>query len=109
MTAVRHDRGFWERASREIERGRSVAVVAERLGVRPRTLAWWCWRLRREGASRQPTREADFLPVVGAEPVVTASHDGVVELAANGIHVRVGVGTDVHYVAALMYALRTTC
>jgi transposase-like protein len=109
VTAVRHDRGFWERAAREIERGRSVAVVAGRLGVRPRTLAWWCWRLRREGASRNQARKAEFLPVVVAEPVVTPSYDGAVELGANGIQVRIGVGTDVRYVAALMHALRTTC
>lgn len=97
---VRHDREFWERACREVRRGARVAEVARRLGVRPRTLQWWSWKLRRE----QGVQQGEFLPVVVAEG--TAMSAAAVELETNGVRIRVELGTDVGYVAALLAAIR---
>jgi hypothetical protein len=106
VPAKRHDREFWERACREVRRGAKADDVARRLGVRPRTLAWWCWQLGRKKTARR-TRRAEFLPVVtsGAPPIVATR----LELDANGVRIRVDVGTDVQYVAALVNALRASC
>ncbi len=101
---VRHDREFWERACREVRRGTRTADVARRLGVSARTLQWWSWKLR-----RQPTTEpAEFLPVVVAERAPAVS-TAALDLEANGVRIRVELGTDVQYVAALVAAIRAAC
>ena len=102
--ATRHDRGFWERACREVEHGAKVGEVARRLGVRPRTLQWWCWKLRREPSAKP----AGFLPVVVAERAPGAS-TAMLELEANDVRIRVELGADVQYVAALVAAIRAAC
>jgi transposase-like protein len=100
---VRHDREFWERACREVHQGAKVSDIARRLGVSPRTLQWWSWKLRQE-----PAGTTAFLPVVATEhPVVTSTMP--LELEANGVRIRVEIGADVRYVAALVAALRGTC
>lgn len=101
---VRRGRKFWERACREIRGGAKAAEVARRLGVRSGTLQWWNWKLRNE----QKAEPAEFLPVVVSPhpvPPMAAS----LELETNGVRLRVEVGTDVQYVAALVNALRATC
>jgi len=118
VTTVRHSREFWERATREVERGAAVAEVARRLGVRPGTLSWWRWHLRNEQPKREqrqgrgrastPIAKAEFLPVVVAQPV-PAGRGGLVEIDAGGGRLRVEVGVDVRYVAALVQALRSAC
>jgi transposase-like protein len=101
---VRHDREFWERACREVRRGARVADVARRTGVKPRTLQWWSWKLRRE-----PDAEpAEFLPVVVGDQMPPVSTSAL-ELEANGVRIRVEPGTDVQYVAALVVAIRAAC
>jgi len=107
VPVARHERGFWERACREVDRGAKVGEVARRLGVRAGTLSWWRWKLRQEGRTPRRTRGAAFLPVVIAEPTLPAPV--VVQLEANGVRLHVEVGTDVRYVAALVAAIRTTC
>jgi transposase-like protein len=102
--AVRHDREFWKRACREVWRGANVEDVAHRLGVRPRTLQWWSWKLQRERA----VEPAEFLPVVVNEHASAVS-TGAVEVETNGVRIRVAQGTDVGYVAALVTALRGAC
>ena len=98
MNTVRRPREFWERVAREVERRGSVSDVAARHGVNERTLSWWCSRLRCE-RRRKPA----LLPVVVREP---AQHlPGAIELAAHGAHLRIEVGTDVGYLAALVHAL----
>jgi hypothetical protein len=72
--------------------------------VKPQTLHWWNWKFRRE-ADAAP---AAFLPVVVATDAPAVS-TRVVELEANGVRIRVEPGTDVHYVAALVAAIRTAC
>jgi transposase-like protein len=101
--AVRHDREFWERACREVRRGAKVGDVARRLGVSPRTLQWWSWKLRQE-----PIGTAEFLPVVATERPTLVS-TAALELETNGIRIRVELGTDVQYVAELVTAIRGAC
>jgi transposase-like protein len=100
--SVRHDREFWERACREIRRGAKIEDVARRLGVRPRTLQWWSWKLRDESV-----KPAEFLPVVVAERTTAVATP--IELETNGVRLRVEGGTDVRYVAALVAAIRSAC
>lgn len=109
MTGARHDRQFWARAVREVERGSSLGDVARRLGVQPRTLTWWRWRLRRDGAAAagKLAKRAEFIPVVMTAGAVASR--GVVEVDAGAARVRVEAGTDVAYVAALVSALRSSC
>lgn len=109
MTGARHDRQFWERAVREVERGSSLGEVARRLGVRPRTLTWWRWRIRRDGAGTagKLAKRAEFIPVVMTAGAVASR--GMVEVDAGAARVRVDVGADVEYVAALVSALRSSC
>ena len=86
VPVARHDRGFWERACEEVERGAKVGEVARRLAVRAGTLSWWLWRLRREAPKTRHRKPAEFLPVVLAEPM--RSVPAVVELEASGVRVR---------------------
>ena len=102
--AARYSREFRERACREVRRGARVGDVAQRLGVRPRTLQWWHWKLRGE----RSVEPRGFLPVVvddGGAPVSPAA----LELETNGVRIRVDLGTDVTYVAALVTAIRSAC
>jgi hypothetical protein len=101
---VRHDREFWKRACGELRRGGKLSDIARRLAVRPRTLQWWSWKLRRESNAK----EAEFLPVVvdgRGGSISTAS----LEVEMNGVRLRVEPGTDVQYVAALLAAIRAAC
>lgn len=113
MTGIRRNREFWERAVREVERGATVSAVAERLGVRPGTLSWWRWHLRRGSESttkrrRRRSARAEFLPVVVAQAARTGGA-GLVEIDAGVARVRFEVGADVSYVVALVQALRSAC
>ena len=109
MPVVRHEREFWEHASREVDRGARVVDVARRLGVRPRTLSWWRWNLgRQKPAVRR--RTATFLPVVIGEGRSTPVAMTVpIELEACGVRIRVEIGADVGYVASLVAAIRSRC
>lgn len=97
-------REFWKRLVREVEAGATIGAVAERRGVPPSTLSWWKWKLRSEAGliGVGPS----LLPVVVREqPVVMANHE--LELELGDVRMRVTVGTDPHYVAALVGALRS--
>jgi transposase-like protein len=107
---IRHDREFWERACRELEGGAKIDHVAARLGVRPRTLQWWSWKLRNTRSGRKTTRRARFLPVVVSESSAAVPFPSKpMVLEVDGVRVHVEVGTDIEYVAALVRAMRATC
>jgi hypothetical protein len=65
------------------------------------------WRLRREAPKARRRKPTEFLPVVLAEPV--RSVPAVVEFETSGVRLRVEVGTDIRYVAALVAAIRSPC
>jgi transposase-like protein len=96
---VRRGREFWKQLVGEVERGERIADVARRHRVQPRTLTWWRWKLRADGAI-----DARFLPVVvsRAEPRTAPE----IELSIRDVIMRIGSGSDVAYVAALVNALR---
>jgi transposase-like protein len=101
-------RSFWIPLVAAVERGANLHGVAERHGVNPSTLAWWRTVLRREQRAEVPA----LLPLVldAAVPRDAAvSHDGTVEVLVDGATLRVAVGTDVQYVAALARALVRSC
>jgi transposase-like protein len=109
VPAERHDRKFWEQACREVERGGSVGEVARRLEVRPRTLSWWRWNLGRKKSTVKRERGAEFLPVVLADSRALRGAAAPIEIDAGGVMVRVEPGTDVEYIAALVFAIRAGC
>lgn len=110
MPVVRHSRDFWEQASREVDRGFRVVEVARRLGVRPKTLSWWRWNLGRQKPAGRRATAAPFLPVVVAErPSLGVAVPVPIEIETCGVRLRVEIGGDVGYVAALVAAIRSTC
>ena len=103
---ARHSRSFWEQRDLEVERGAPLETVARRHGVKAKTLQWWRYELRRarRGAESLPA----LLPVVVRDrPEAHAS--APVEIAVGRSVVRVTVGTDVEYVAALVGAMGRRC
>ena len=87
----------------EVSGGARVADVARRHRVQPKTLAWWRWRLRSE-----PVSAPMLLPVVLRSAPSAAIPDHI-ELRVCDVIVRVAVGTDVTYLAALVAELRAGC
>ena len=67
-------------------------------------MQWWHWKLRGE----RSVEPVEFLPVVVDERAAPVS-TGALELEANGVRIRVELGTDVQYVAALVAAIRGAC
>ena len=99
---MKRGREFWKGLVAEVQHGGRLADVARRYGVQPRTLSWWRWKLRSEGA--QVPR---FLPVVTPPSTAAAvAPPGVVQLRISDVSIRVRTGTDVSYVATLIDALR---
>jgi transposase len=92
--------GF-RRLVRELERsGLSHREFAERRGVSLHTLRYWLYRMRAED------RGPDLLPVSVIASPAPVARDGEVELVlAGGLVLRVAVGTEPAYVAALVRAL----
>jgi transposase-like protein len=105
----RRSREFWKRLVAEVERGRTIARTAERHGVKPKTLAWWRWTLRREDAR---VTNAQVLPVVfsaGSAPAIVTSTEPIAIALPGDVSIRVPIGSDVSFVAALVAAVRATC
>ena len=101
-------RGYseWVKLIDEFEKsGASFEDFAAKLGVKPSTLQFWFYKLRKQ-ASRAPR----FLPVdvvASAAPKARLAASETVELAlASGALLRFSVGTDVRYVAQVIAALR---
>jgi len=99
LMGAAHGREFWAQLVAEVDGGEHQASVAKRHHVKHRTLTWWCWRLRSERRV-QPR----LLPVV-LKPAVSAP-DSVLEVVVGDVRIRVPVGADAEYVAALVGALR---
>lgn len=108
MAGARRSRADWEQLVREVESGSSIAEVARRHSVRPRTLSWWRWQLRRGKVARSATKAVHMVPVrvrEAARPTV----DDVIEVLVRGALVRVRVGHDPRYIAELAAALAARC
>ena len=135
MASERRSRDFWTRLVRESNReGSTVAVVAKRHSVSPRTLSWWRWRLSHDGDAgrrrarrrRRPRGEAEsrdrgkapvrVLPVELADElanekaVETGSNVGWLELELDArLVLRFPIGTDPAYLGAVIRSLQAPC
>lgn len=98
----KHPRSFWVELVAELELGATAADVARRHRVRETTLRWWRSELRNGRSSASPR----MLPVVASAAMGSTRH---LEIAVGGVIVRVEVGSDVEYVAALARALGAAC
>jgi transposase-like protein len=100
-------RGYedWVKLIEEFEKSASsLEDFAAKLGVKPSTLQFWFYKLR-----KQASRASRFLPVsvvASAAPKARQAAAETVELAlATGALLRFSVGTDVRYVAQIIAAL----
>lgn len=109
MAQRRRSREEWEQLVREVEAGDSTDHVARRHGVRPRTLAWWRWQLRRGKVARSATKAVQMVPVRIRRAAPAAAVDDVVEVLVRGAMVRVRIGQDPRYIAELAAALGERC
>jgi hypothetical protein len=71
-------------------------------GIRPKTFAWWRWQLR-DTAPRSRSNDVKLLAV---DVVAGTARDARVVIAVADYEVRIDVGADVDYVAALVARLR---
>lgn len=107
--AARRSRAEWEQLVREVEQGSSLDAVSRRHGVRPRTLAWWRWQLRRGKVARRATKAVQMVPVRVRPAPHASAVDDVVEVLVRGALVRLRVGQDPRYIAELAAALGERC
>ena len=108
---IRRPRSFWEGLLAEVHRGESIEAVARRHQVRPRTLQWWAWQLRREAGRGKP-RAPRFLPVLVRQPSATSIEErpaSDIAIVVADLRVHLHAGADVAYVSALVAALRRSC
>jgi transposase-like protein len=105
---ARRSRKFWEKLRAEVIEGGGVSAVARRRGVNARTLSWWCWRLRREGARRADEGGLRLLPIEVRDVERVNSHGSVV-LEVGDVRIVFESGTDAAYVGALAAAVRSSC
>lgn len=105
MVAKARSRSWWQRTvSRWKSSGLTAREFAAREDLSPGTLMWWSSRLRRGTRAERGSVESAIAPIEIAVPRGTrTSH---VEIAIEGTVLRVEVGADVEYVAALVKQLR---
>ena len=74
------------------------------------TFSWWRSQLRHPDVSRRKTAGVRLVAVdVAKREVLRPPSDARVEVAFAGLAVRVEVGTDTEYLAALVADLRSRC
>src|SRR5215813_7555697 len=105
MMAQRRGYSEWVKLIKEFEEsGSSLDDFAAKLGVKPSTLQFWFYKLR-----KQASRPSHFLPVevvASAAPKARDRAAEMMELAlATGALLRFSIGTDVHYLAQVIRAL----
>ena len=91
--------------------GLSVEQFCERRQLKPGTLRWWRWQLR-AGEPAVSTSDVRLVPVeVVSERRLVASvaAPGALTIDISGISVRVEIGTDAAYVAAVVAELGRRC
>lgn len=92
--------------------GRSRQSLADFCAERqlvPGTLRWWRSRLRETARPAAPSQDVQLVPVEVVGPPIPEPSISAVVLAVAGMELRVEVGTDVGYVAALVASLRARC
>lgn len=109
--AHRRTRDEWQALARERKRsGLGVTEFARARGIRPRTFAWWLWKLGTDRASpkkRRPVRrQAVRMLPISVLTRSTPEPGARLELAVGEISLRFNAETDPSYVAALVRSLQ---
>ncbi len=111
----RRDSGRWAAIVAAYEKsGKSVPAFCAERRLKVSTFKWWRWRLRDTppAAARAPLSadEVRLIPVdvVGLAAARTTKPTSI-EIRISNVSVRVEVGTDAAYVAALVTELRSRC
>ncbi len=73
-------------------------------GIRAKTFAWWRWRLRETAARPRSRDDVKLLPVAMVEGAVRS--DARLLVSVGDVEIRLEVGVDIDYVAALVARLR---
>jgi hypothetical protein len=112
---ARRSRAEWEEIVRAFdEAGEPLQKFCAKRRIRLEALKWWRWRLgasarTRATTVRRPTTPVRLVPVEIIQPAMTAARPSTIAIAVSDVVVRVEVGTDPVYVAALVGALRSPC
>lgn len=109
--AMRRSRSEWEKLAAEFARsGETREEFCARVGAHVTTFRWWLTELRckRRAPGAGKSKALRLLPVR-----VREAHDAApatpIEVVVRGAALRVAVGTDIAYVAALASALASRC
>lgn len=103
----RRTRSEWARLVARVNGGTAISAVASAAGVSVKSLSWWRWRFRREEQQTAAASPAAFLPIELRAPEYATKASVEISIATSTM--RVPIGADPHYVAALMAALRSGC
>jgi len=108
----RRDSGRWAAIVATYEKsGKSVPAFCAERRLKVSTFKWWRWRLRSApvAAARTPS-EVRLIPVdVVGLAAARGTEPTSIEICVSNVSVRVEVGTDATYVAALVAELRSRC
>jgi len=108
---ARKSRGQWAEIVGAFEAGdQDVERFCARRRLAPATFRWWRWRLA-DAAAATPCADVRLVPVEVLPARGGGTRDGhdVATITVVGVEVRVPVGLDVAYVAALVSELRSRC
>ncbi len=94
------DRETWaKRVERWKESGLSAAQFATEIGVSPKSLSWWRWRLTKGASEKVPRRRKSSKPALSPMTFIEMSappSTNLLEiLLPSGVRVRVPTGADV--------------
>lgn len=108
---TKHNAAWWVERVEELSRGGDATEIAERNGVRIKTLIWWRSELQRRGKKRQRAR---LLPVVVASPPHVSmkrrsSTDLVVEIEIGKTRMTMRGVITAEHLAAVVTASARTC
>ena len=95
--------------------GLSAAEFAPQLGVSPSTLAWWRWKLRREGATRSRRRRARrrvkaplaFVEIAPEPAAAGPRASSPLELQLADVTLRIPEGFEERTLARVLQVLRS--
>lgn len=112
---ARRSRQQWEKIIGTFQRsGLTLERFCAPRGIRPDTLKWWQWQLRRSNKEKAlpavTSREAvRWVAVDVVAPAGSATARPAVAILIAGVELRVEPGVDVGYVSDLVAALRARC
>jgi transposase-like protein len=105
----RRNRKEWATLVAGYERGSlTVAQFALRHGVRPSTLSWWAWRLRREAVEEAP-RLLPVRVIASTAPLarrVTEERAGIEVELPDQVRLRFSDGALIEQIVAIVQQLR---